>query len=39
MDLIYQLYFDAQQLNREHLTFVTPKLGFMSSYLESLATT
>jgi hypothetical protein len=25
--------------NREHLTFVTPKLGFMSSYLESLATT
>ena len=23
----------------EHLTFVTPKLGFMSSYLESLATT
>jgi hypothetical protein len=29
--------FDKRGNSREHLTFVTPKSGFMSSYFESLA--
>jgi hypothetical protein len=34
--IIFQKY-TLQILEREHLTFVTPKSGFMSSYFESLA--
>jgi hypothetical protein len=31
------IIFQKYTLQREHLTFVTPKSGFMSSYFESLA--
>ncbi|MFM7276944.1 MAG: DUF2283 domain-containing protein [Microcystis aeruginosa] len=40
MKVTYDPVVDALKItlsNGEHLTFVTPKSGFMSSYFESLA--